>query len=121
MAAPYEAFARRLHQALDHAGFVKGRLRTGELAREKNVSRETARKWLSGQGLPELDRMIGLAVETCTSFEWLATGRGDMELKAGGVREDSGFYGDQDEIRLLRIVKHMPKAKQHALLLLLER
>lgn len=122
MAATYVEFARRLHQALDDAGFVKGRLRTGELARDNNVSRETARKWLSGLALPELERMIGLAVKTGVSFEWLATGRGDAHLASVGVREERPpLYVDGEEMRLIGIVRRLPKPQQRALLVLLEK
>ena len=121
MAASFEGFSRRLHQALDNAGFVKGRLRTGELARENNVSRETARKWLSGLALPELERMIGLAVQASVSFEWLATGRGEMVVSNSRVGEGGGEYHlSNDEARLARIIHRLPNAKRSALLVLLD-
>lgn len=122
MAATYLEFARRLHHALDDAGFVKGRMRTGDLARDNNVSRETARKWLSGLALPELERMIGLAIKTSVSFEWLATGRGDAHLASAGVREEiPPLYVDGEEMRLIGIVRRLPKPQQRALMVLLER
>ena len=120
MAAPYEGFARRLHQALDFAGFDRGRSRTGKLAAQYEVSRETSRKWLNGMALPELDRMIGLSVQTGVSFEWLATGRGEM----GGtfkVSEDVGPYGDKDTLRLIGVVRQMSPVRRSALLTVLEK
>jgi len=53
---PHAEFARRLHRALDTSGFAAGRRRTGALSEYYGVSRETARKWLGGLALPELDR-----------------------------------------------------------------
>ena len=82
MAAPYEKFADRLRQMLDRARFEEGRGRTGALADRYAVSRETARKWLTGLTLPELARIIELAKDFDASFEWLATGRGQVHLRS---------------------------------------
>ena len=61
MNSSHEDFAQRLRHALDYSGFAKGRARIGALAIQYNVSRETARKWLAGLSLPELQRMIDIA------------------------------------------------------------
>jgi len=84
MAATYKEFADRLRQMLDRARFEEGRGRTGALADRYAVSRETARKWLAGLALPELARIIELAKDFDASFEWLATGRGQVHLGRGG-------------------------------------
>ncbi|MFC4729207.1 DNA-binding protein [Coralloluteibacterium thermophilus] len=115
MTAPYAEFADRLHQTLDRALFVQGRGRTGALADRYAVSREAARKWLCGLALPELSRIIELALDFDVSFEWLATGRGQIQL---GVGEPSALYRrlTDSEDRLLVIFRTLPEAKQKLLL-----
>lgn len=115
MAAPYEDFADRLRRTLDRARFVEGRGRTGALAHRYAVSRETARKWLTGLTLPELARIIELAKDFDASFEWLATGRGQVHL---GVGEDASFAYRRltdDEGRLLDAFRSLPESKRRLL------
>lgn len=100
--APYQEFAGRLHKALDRARFPADRARTGALANRYAVTRETARKWLAGLALPELERMITLATDFRVAFEWLATGRGVPEVESGNVvREVTGTYGVDDTLATL--------------------
>ncbi|HEY0204869.1 MAG TPA: helix-turn-helix domain-containing protein [Acetobacteraceae bacterium] len=114
MAAPYENFADRLRQTLDRAHFVDGRGRTSALATRYAVARETARKWLTGLALPELNRIIELAKDFNVSFEWLATGRGQVQL---GVKETSAVYqrltGNED--RMLVAFRKLPESKRQLL------
>lgn len=113
MAGPYEDFADRLRQALDRAHFEQGRGRTSALADRYAVSRETARKWLTGLALPELARIIELAKDFDVSFEWLATGRGQPRL---GVAETSAVYRLTDhEGRMLEAFRNLPKEKRRLL------
>lgn len=105
--APYQEFAGRLHKALDRARFPADRARTGALANRYAVTRETARKWLAGLALPELERMITLATDFRVAFEWLATGRGVPELDAGAgggkvtLREHREHYIADDTLAAL--------------------
>lgn len=114
MAAPYEEFAERLRQTLDRVRFVEGRGRTGALADRYAVSRETARKWLTGLTLPELARIIELAKDFDVSFEWLTTGRGQVHL---GVGEKSPAYRrlTDNEGRLLDAFRNLPEPKRRLL------
>lgn len=114
MAAPYEEFADRLRQMLDRARFEEGRGRTGALADRYAVSRETARKWLAGLTLPELARIIELAKDFDASFEWLATGRGQVHL---AVAEKSPAYRrlTDNESRLLDAFRKLPEHKRRLL------
>lgn len=113
MAAPYEDFADRLRQTLDRAHFVPGRGRTSALADRYAVSRETARKWLTGLALPELARIIELAKDFDASFEWLATGRGYVRLS---VAEPSAVYRLTDnEGRMLEAFRNLPEPKRRLL------
>lgn len=117
---PHEDFAQRLQQVLDYSGFPKGRARTGALALRYNVSRETARKWLTGLTLPELTRIISIAEQQNVSLEWLATGRGTLQGEALSVREEPGKYGDPDELHLIGLVRRLTRKKRRALLELLD-
>ncbi|SFK95838.1 helix-turn-helix domain-containing protein [Lysobacter sp. cf310] len=117
---PHDEFARRLHQALDFSGFAKGRARTGALASYYGVSRETARKWLIGLALPELERMLSIAVQQHVSFEWLATGRGTIEGKSLSVRDQTTKYSDPDELRLMGLMRKLSRKKRRALIELLD-
>lgn len=114
MAAPYKDFADRLHLMLDHARFEEGRGRTSALADRYAVSRETARKWLTGLALPELARIIELAKDFDASFDWLATGRGQAHQ---AVAEKSAAYRrlTESESRLLEAFRKLPEAKRRQL------
>jgi transcriptional regulator with XRE-family HTH domain len=115
MTAPYEAFAERLRHMLDRADFPSGRARTGALADRYAVSRETARKWLTGLALPELTRIIELAKDLDASFEWLATGRGNVQLRVGDTAATYRHLTDNQE-RLLIAFGKLPEAKRKLLL-----
>lgn len=86
---------------------------------EYDVSRETARKWLVGRALPELPRMINIALRSRVSFEWLATGRGTPRSPAS-VGDAQAHYGDAEEARLLGLMRRLPRKKRQALITLLE-
>ena len=123
MAAPYEKFADRLRQMLDRARFEEGRGRTGALADRYAVSRETARKWLTGLTLPELARIIELAKDFDASFEWLATGRGPCRPEIGAfdaaVIQDDFAY-DELESRILQGLRRVPGRKREVLVRIVE-
>lgn len=121
MSKTLDRFAARLREALDHARFPAGRARTAALATQCAVSRETARKWLSGMSLPELERIIEMAQLFRVGFEWLATGRGGMLLPAQGIGEGAApaYVADPTLDTLLAVVTRLPEAKRDALLHLL--
>ncbi|MCD9046311.1 helix-turn-helix domain-containing protein [Luteimonas sp. MHLX1A] len=114
MAALHQDFASRLRHALDRAHFPEGRARTGALADRYAVSRETARKWLTGLALPELSRIIELAIDFDVSFEWLATGRGQFQLGAGEPPPTSRRLSDK-EASLLAAFRKLPVDKRKLL------
>ena len=117
--APHAEFARRLNWTLDAAGFVAGRHRTSLLSEHHGVSRETARRWLAGLSLPELERMIEIAVHHHVSFEWLATGRGTPKDRKLTVRDAALKYADPEESRLLDIMRGLSRKQRRALIDLL--
>lgn len=103
------------------AGVKKGRGRITQLADLFDVSRETARKWLSDLGLPELERQIDMATRFGVNFEWLATGRGSPN-GATGVRESPALYraDSREQLRLVGLVSRLPKERRKALLVIVE-
>lgn len=96
-----QSFAQRLNEILDDIGVPKrGRLVT--LARRFNVTHPSAKKWLDGNGYPDTDRLIELALWGNTSLDWLLTGRGQKHPK--DLEASQEF---QDTVELLR--KASPK------------
>lgn len=122
MAAPAEDFAKRLRWSLDQAQFARGRGRASALALRYGVSRETARKWLNGLALPELERMVELATDFEVSFDWLATGR--VPVLGEQLGEDPGHYEGTplsgDEMKVIQRLRRMPRRKLKVLLDLLD-
>ena len=79
-------FARRLNDALDRIDFpAKGKGRQLALAKALGVTQKGARKWLEGEGMPEISRISLLAKFANVPFEWLATGRGPTTITAAPV------------------------------------
>ncbi|MBD8881989.1 DNA-binding protein [Rhodanobacter hydrolyticus] len=66
-----------------------GRQRVVTVAAHFGVARETARLWFAGRALPELSRLIEMAVEYRCSLDWLAMGR---EPATSGVGEQASSY-----------------------------
>jgi len=116
---PHKEFAKRLHQAWDYAGIATGRHRVTALADRFEVSRESARKWSLGHSIPATERLRAMAVQTGVAFEWISTGRGPMEAK-NVVREQPTKYDNAEELRLVGLVRKLPRKKQRALIQLLE-
>ncbi|MDR0181751.1 DNA-binding protein [Lysobacter arvi] len=117
--APHKEFSKRLHQAWDYAGFPQGRHRTTAIADHYEVSRESARKWALGLSIPSNERLRAMAVQMHVSYEWLSTGRGTMDGK-NLVRETPTKYDNPEEVRLVGLVRKLPRKKQRALIQLLE-
>ena len=63
---------------------------------------------------------MAIAVKQKVSFEWLATGRGTLEGKGLHVREQPSKYDDTEELRLIGLMRKLPRKKRRALLHLLE-
>jgi transcriptional regulator with XRE-family HTH domain len=61
--AAKEAFSRAFEKALDRVGFEPKPGRTRELARRLKVSYEAARKWLSGEAVPDQTHMLLIQTE----------------------------------------------------------
>lgn len=73
-----QEFAKRLHQAMDNAGFeMRGRARI--LSKEFKVSDKGAGKWLNGEAIPETSKIPLLANFLNISAEWLLTGNDEAQ------------------------------------------
>jgi hypothetical protein len=78
------AFSDRLNELLDARGFAKkGKGRQIKLAEKYELNQKGVRKWVEAEGLPEVTRMIQIALDFGCHFEWLATGRGPRDLAVG--------------------------------------
>lgn len=72
-----DAFATRLHEVLTEAGVTTKKTERNRILGSKvGVSKEAARKWTEGIGLPELERAIDIASAYDVCTEWLLTGCG---------------------------------------------
>jgi transcriptional regulator with XRE-family HTH domain len=100
------AFAGRLHEVCTDKGLPNERGRQSALAAQFNVSPNAARKWLLGNGLPELEVAIRLAKWGQVNLEWLLTGRGP---KRGAIVETKSLV-------LGEAIEELPEAdRQQAL------
>ncbi len=81
------AFARRLNLALDEAGFLPLHMgRQVEAGKLFGVSQAGVRKWLTGEAMPEIDRLPNILAQLNgldkklqpLRLEWLAFGTGPM-------------------------------------------
>lgn len=114
-------FGQRLQQALDRTAVPPGRQRTTALANHYAVARETARLWLAGRAMPELNRLIEIADDCRVSLNWLATGRGPM-LMTSSVGEEARSYEvlSPDEQKVLKAVRKLTSSRRQGLLALLD-
>lgn len=85
-------FPTRLASAMADAN-IAPRKRIGTLAKWCSVSRESARKWLAGESMPETKRIAAIARRLDITGEWLLTGLGPERLDAPNqAREAPGQY-----------------------------
>lgn len=86
------AFAARLNEICDDMRVPpKGSARQTTVASIFQVTQKGARKWLEGEGYPELDKVREIAEWASVHFEWLMTGRG-AKLMTSGVQETAARY-----------------------------
>lgn len=75
-----QAFAQRLHEAMDAQGYSKrGRARI--LSKEFGISDKGAGKWLNGEAIPETSKIPILAQFLNTNAEWLLSGSSNSEFE----------------------------------------
>jgi hypothetical protein len=81
-----QRFTENLERALDAAGWIKGRGRRQRVAKEFEVSVETARKWLSGLAIPNQTHIAVIANRLGISPAKL---HADVDLGGDGIAEDA--------------------------------
>jgi transcriptional regulator with XRE-family HTH domain len=74
------AFAARLNEVCSDMGLPAERGRQTELAKLFKLTPNAVRKWLLGEGLPELEVAISIAKWSGVNLESLLTGRGTKKL-----------------------------------------
>ena len=74
--------AARLDEAFTLMGYPPSRGRHQKIADAFKVSRETVRKWIEGEAVPEVYRLSDIAYRSGLSFEYLATGRTNLISEA---------------------------------------
>ncbi len=101
-----------------------------DLGRQVGVTPATAIRWElppehPDSRTPTVDKLALIAQITGVSFEWLATGRGEMAAPAGGGTTAPPVYSDDllpltaDERQLLRRFRALPPKKRKAVIELL--
>jgi transcriptional regulator with XRE-family HTH domain len=76
-------FAKRLNQALNDSPLdipPKGEGRQTRVAKLFNVGQKAARKWLEGEGFPELEKSLEICERLEISIIWLLQGRGEPRV-----------------------------------------
>lgn len=112
---------QRLRLARRHAG-----LSQSQLAGHANVQRSAVSHWESARGKnPSLNHLREVALATGVQFEWLATGRGDMQTSretelASVAAADAMLVEDTAEQRLLLAFRLAPVRARLALVELAE-
>lgn len=103
----------RIKQAREHSGLTQS-----SLAMMVGVKRSSANQWESSalRKEPCTVNLIKIAEITGVSFEWLATGRGEMAWEVR-VSESTPEYNQPTprELLLLRLFRKLPERKQKAL------
>ena len=74
-------------------------LTQAKLAKLLNITRASCGHWESGISTPSVANLSRLAVALDVSFEWLATGRGEMEI-GKRMREENLGYGVESDALL---------------------
>lgn len=106
-----EAFAERLNEVCDDLGIPRGHGRQAELARRVGVTPKGARKWLTGQGFPELEKAIQIAGLANINVNWLLQGAGpkrnDDEASVGLVlTEGIASLNETDKMAVIDYMRY---------------
>lgn len=97
-----DAFSRRLHEVCDDLKLPAGHGRQAGLGRLFEVTPKGARKWLTGEGWPEMSMAMRIANKAGVNVLWLLQGTGPKR----GERID-------DSLRLVaEAIEHLPSAER---------
>lgn len=110
---------QRIRMARSHAG-----LSQRDLATRIGIKRSAVTQWEHPHGTrPSVEHLIGVATETGTGFEWLATGRGPAALDpldtTPAVAMDD-YASDEFEARALCQLRRMPLSRKRMAVAILE-
>lgn len=73
-----QAFVDRVHVLCDELGIPAGHGRQTALGKRFGVTAKAARKWLTGQGYPEMETAVRMCEEAHISVVWLLQGTPPM-------------------------------------------
>jgi transcriptional regulator with XRE-family HTH domain len=73
------AFADRLKQMCADKD-LREHGRQAALARLLKISQPAVKKWFDGEALPEMEKLVDLAIWGGVAIEWLVTGRGAKRI-----------------------------------------
>ena len=111
----------RIRLARRHAGLSQARL-----AEAIGVQRSAVSHWESPQGKnPSVEHLRAVAVVASVAFEWLATGRGKMQLSEDAVLDsvsaaDAVLVEDPLELRLVQAFREASPRTRIALVEIVE-
>lgn len=74
------AFAERLIEICTEKG-LKAHGRQAALARHLKVTQPAVKKWFDAAAIPDIDKIVELALWGDVCFEWLMTGRGPKRIE----------------------------------------
>lgn len=82
------AFAKRMDEVCNDLNLPQGRGRQTALGKRFNVTAKAARKWLTGEGYPELVLAVAIANDAKVHLTWLLQGVGPKRpASAQGVAD----------------------------------
>jgi len=109
----------RIRRARGIAGVTQS-----QLALRMNLQRSAVSQWESAQGTtPSVSHLIGIAMETGVSFEWLATGRGAARLDDAAVESVvmlKDFAQDELESRGLTALRQLTRHRKRMAVAMVE-
>lgn len=116
------AFSARLNEVADDLKLPpKQHGRQTHAARRWGVSQAAARKWLEGESIPEMQRVIAISRDGSVAVEWLLTGRGPKRVGAAAApsaREPLALYSTAPSLQseLLSLFDQLTSAQQESTL-----
>ncbi len=83
-----------------------GKNRQSVLGKMFGVSQEAARKWISGESMPQLSKCIEIAQKANVSVEWLLTGKGEQRVPVT-------YSANTPEQKVLALMQYMDEATKY--------
>lgn len=105
MIAMQDTAAVRLSELFETIGFPDERGRAQRIATRFGVSRETVRKWLTGDALPETSRLAEMVRGSPFTVDYILTGRQRSAAteSGGGIKEEALTYQGPGQKLLARL------------------